>query len=126
MKYLIALTLSLGISSVNLAWAEDATTPSATDTSELDAGDDPAQALQDLCKSYVKDGTIAETELNQCLSGMTALSNPVPEPLPFMDEENEATATPSAEQANDPDPEALVKDEIVDKPDPQAEQLSVQ
>ncbi|WP_020558367.1 hypothetical protein [Thiofilum flexile] len=119
MKYAFALALSLGVSFGSLSWAVDVA--ATADSAEVDS-EDPAQALQDLCKSYIKDGTITANEYNSCLSNMTDLSESTSAPLSVTEEVDSAPS----EAANTPaDAEALVSDEIVEKPDPQAEQLSI-
>lgn len=126
MKY--ALLLALGLMSFgSLSYAEntDASTP-PSESAEVNS-EDPAQALQDLCKSYIQDGTITESEYSNCLSSMTDLTESMPEPLPFADTDTTAsdTATAETEPATPTDSETLVNDEIVEKPDPKAEQLNI-
>ena len=122
MKYALALGLGIWLGFSSLSGADETTSPSmdALETSN----EDPAQALEDLCKSYIKDGTITESEYGNCLSSMTDLSESMPEPLPLT--EAEASATSDTQPTNTPaDSEALVSDEIVENPDPQAEQLNI-
>lgn len=121
MKYTLLLALSLSLGAMQGVWAEEVAPATTEATSAATDEEDPASVLEDLCQSYVKDGTIGSTEYNQCVSGLTALSEPATlvgeEPAP---KATDTTADPAT------NPEALVKDEIVEKPDPQAEQLSVQ
>lgn len=122
MKHAFTLALIVWMGFISNSFAED-TAPAPTDLSETNS-EDPAQALQDLCKSYVQDGTITAGEYNNCISSMTDLSESMPEPLPFTGDETPAPAT--EETANTPsNSEALVSDEIVEKPDPKAEQLNI-
>ena len=111
MKYLLALLATASIITSSLAIAE----PSAESN------------MSDLCATYAaEDGISAdkkEAYIKDCLASMTDLSASIQEPQPVNAEGTETpTATPSSEKVNS-DPDQLVKSELVETPDPSAEQL---
>ena len=85
-------------------------------------------AVQDLCRTYAEEDGIASNKrpayIQECVANMTGLSDGIQsEPLPLLSEgSEEAVASPTSEQVND-DPEQLVRSELVETPDPAAEQL---
>ncbi|QLQ33382.1 MAG: hypothetical protein HZT40_19245 [Candidatus Thiothrix singaporensis] len=59
------------------------------------------------------------------MNSMTDLSEGIQEDLPLVAEDSgEAVAAPSSEQVNRNSPEKLVQGELVETPDPAAEQLN--
>jgi RecG-like helicase len=119
MKYLSALLVvaSLTASAVSFAADEVAVSEENNNT-----------ALSALCETYAVEDGIAANEkadyLKDCLSNMTDLSENVQEGLPVTaDNSSEALTTPTAEKTNH-SPETLVQNELVETPDPAAEQLS--
>ncbi|OQX02309.1 MAG: hypothetical protein BWK73_43145 [Thiothrix lacustris] len=119
MKYLSTLLViaSLTASAVSLAADEAAVSEENNNT-----------ALSALCETYAVEDGIAANEktayLKDCLSNMTDLSENVQEGLPVTAENSaEALATPTAEKTTH-SPETLVQNELVETPDPAAEQLS--
>lgn len=97
--------------------------PAVTQTATVD---DENKELNDLCNTYAQEDGIAADKkaayVKDCLKRMTDLSESMQEPLPLVSGDNAPAATPSSEQVN-ADPEKLVKSEVVDTPDPNAEQL---
>lgn len=98
--------------------------------SVAEATESNATAVHDLCNTYAKeDGIIAakhDAYVKECMASMTDLSERIQEPLPLVSEgTDESAAAPMSEQVNN-DPEQLVKSELVETPDPDAEQLDVQ
>ena len=111
MKYLLTLLATTSLFTSPFVLAENAT----------DGG------MSDLCTTYAEeDGISADKKpayIKECLASMTDLSESVQEPLPVVADGTDApSVTPSSEQVNS-DPENLVKGELVDTPDPAAEQL---
>lgn len=95
---------------------------------EQAAAENPASALAELCNTYAEeDGIAAGNKANyvkQCMASMTDLSEGMQENLPLVSEENgQAVASPSSAQVNN-NPEQLVQNELVETPDPGAEQLN--
>ncbi len=86
-----------------------------------------ASAVQDLCKTYAQEDGIQASQLDayikECMASMTDLSEAMQESLPLTaGESGEPTAAPTSEALSQ-DPEQLVKSELVETPDPAAEQL---
>ncbi len=103
------------------------TSETAAPTNQTAAAEDENKDLTELCNTYAQeDGIGADkkaTYVKDCLKSMTDLSESMQEPLPLVaGENNTPSAAPSSEQVNS-DPEKLVKSEVVDTPDPNAEQL---
>ncbi|MFN3786606.1 MAG: hypothetical protein ACK4RS_07180 [Thiothrix sp.] len=91
----------------------------AADTAPLDTQN---EALVDLCKAYAQEDGIATGQqaryLQDCLANLSALSEQVQNSTPRTDVPLlSAVVTKSS-------PETLVQNELVDKPDPSAEELS--
>lgn len=87
-------------------------------------------AVNDLCNTYAKEDGVTSTKrdayIKECMASMTDLSERVQEQLPLVSEgSDESAVAPMSEQVNN-DPEQLVKSELVEIPDPDAEQLDVQ
>jgi hypothetical protein len=118
-QVLIALAIT-GILAVAPVWAEDAAT-SSTDS------ENNTSAVASLCSTYAQeDGIEANKQaayIQECLKNMTNLSESVQEDVPLVaDTTNEPVAAPSSEKVNS-NPEQLVQGELVEIPDPTAEQL---
>ncbi|MEB4593534.1 hypothetical protein VSS37_21330 [Candidatus Thiothrix sp. Deng01] len=128
MKYLTALLVMAGMMIHPMVLADDAVSMQQS----ADAGtatESNASAVADLCNTYAKeDGVAADKKagyLNACLNSMTDLSEGIQEDLPLVAEDSgEAVAAPSSEQVNRNSPEKLVQGELVETPDPAAEQLN--
>lgn len=124
MKHCLTLLALAGILIAPAAFAEE----------EADVKEDVAAlaesndaALNDLCSTYADEDGIETAKraayIKECMTSMTGLSDNMQEPLPLVSEgTDEAVATPMSEQVNN-DPEQLVKSELVETPDPAAEQL---
>ena len=111
MKHLLALLVTTSIVMSSTAFAE----PGADGN------------VSALCATYAtEDGISADKKdayIKECVASMTDLSESIQEPLPVVAEGTDTpTATPSSEQVNS-DPDQLVKSELVETPDPSAEQL---
>ncbi len=124
MKYSISLLLLASMAGASVVYAQE---PAKSAVQVSAAAEDDSKALADLCNTYAsEDGVSADKKasyIKECLNSMTDLSEAVQEPLPLVAEENNApAAAPSSEQVNS-DPEKLVKNELVETPDPNAEQL---
>lgn len=86
-----------------------------------------ASAVQSLCKTYAQEDSIGTGQLDayikECMASMTDLSEAMQESLPLTaGESGEPAAAPTSEALSQ-DPEQLVKSELVETPDPEAEQL---
>lgn len=127
MKYLLSVLLATtSLLASPLMQAEEAA-PAAAPNGEA-AAENPVSALSELCNTYAEeDGVAADRKasyLKECMASMTDLSDGMQEGLPLVSEENgQAVAAPSSEQVNS-SPEKLVQNELVETPDPTAEQLS--
>ena len=101
------------------------TTPAAAVTTP--AVDETNTAVSSLCSSYADEDKVPASGkaayIAKCMKGMTDLSEGIKETVPLVTENTEEpAAAPSSEKVNS-DPEQLVKGEIVEIPDPTAEQL---
>lgn len=80
-------------------------------------------ALVELCQSYAQEDGIAASQqasyLKDCLARMSGLSEQVQSSTPSSSE-----PTPSVAADTKNSPEMLVQNELVEKPDPSAEELS--
>jgi hypothetical protein len=117
MKYLSTLLVITSLTASTVSFAADAPVSEENNNTALSA----------LCNTYADEDGIAANEkaayLKDCLSNMTDLSENVQEGLPMTAENNgEALATPTAEKHTN-SPETLVQNELVETPDPTAEQL---
>ena len=95
------------------------TTPAVDETNNA--------AVSSLCSSYADEDKVPASGkaayIAKCMKGMTDLSEGIKETVPLVTENTEEpAAAPSSEKVNS-DPEQLVKGEIVEIPDPTAEQL---
>lgn len=118
MKYLTLLLTIATLSVTQNLFADD--TPVAEETNNT--------ALTELCNTYAEEDGIANGKktayLEECKNSMTDLSESMQEDLPVTSEETgEVLATPSSEQIHNT-PEKLVQNELVETPDPDAEQLN--
>ncbi|HRJ54463.1 MAG TPA: hypothetical protein PLE99_17005 [Candidatus Thiothrix moscowensis] len=125
MKHYLSLLAVAGILFAPLALAEKETV--APQNTATEAGESNSSAVADLCKTYaIEDGIAAAKQaayINDCMASMTDLSGGVQEPIPLVAEgTGEPVAAPASEKVNS-DPEQLVKSELVETPDPTAEQL---
>lgn len=81
-------------------------------------------ALVELCQSYAQEDGIAASQqasyLKECLASMSGLSEQVQSSTPSSSGE----PTPSVAVDTKNSPEMLVQNELVEKPDPSAEELS--
>lgn len=107
--------------------AEDVKNTSSATASNVD---NSSSAVADLCNTYADEDGIAASErpayISKCLKGMTDLSEGMREGVPLVaDATEEAVAAPSSTAVNS-DPEQLIKNELVEIPDPAAEQLDAQ
>lgn len=111
-QHLIAVMAFYGCS-LSVAWAE-----------EVD-NDKGSKAITELCASYAKEDGIPTAEqasyIKQCLADMTGLSASLQKgiPTPTAAETGSGTAVKTPRT-----PEALVQNELVEVPDPNAEQLT--
>lgn len=108
-----AIRLFLGVISITAAPLYAAETASH---------DTQNSALVELCKAYAQEDGIATSQqasyLKECLAGLSELSEQVQSSTPS------AEATPSVIADTKNSPEMLVQNELVEKPDPSAEELS--
>lgn len=129
MKYLSALLAITCVMAHPMVRGEDATVadPQVAETRTTSESHD--SALADLCATYAEEDGIAADKkaayVNECLNSMTDLSEGVQEGLPLVAEAGEGgpAIAPSSAQANST-PEKLVQSELVETPDPSAEQLN--
>lgn len=108
-------------------WAEDAKNTVPAVAGNVDSS---SSAVADLCNTYADEEGVAAGErptyISKCLKGMTDLSEGMQEGVPLVaDVTEEAVAAPSSIAVNS-DPEQLIKNELVEIPDPAAEQLDAQ
>lgn len=120
-RLLFGLSL-VAFAALPLAFAED--TPLKTTAGSAESDTAP---VADLCKTYAEENEIAtakkDTYIAECMDSMTDLSESMQETLPLLIENsNEPAVTPTAEKIHQ-DPEQLVQNELVETPDPGAEQL---
>jgi hypothetical protein len=120
MKQFLTTLAIAGILAVAPAWADDAA------ASNTESGSN-ASAVASLCSTYAEEDGIAAAKkdayIQECLKNMTDLSEGVQETVPLVaDTTEEPLAAPTSEKVNS-DPEQLVKSELVEIPDPTAEQL---
>lgn len=116
MKYPLILLTLIGISTSPIIHAEDS------------APENNNAALTDLCNTYAEEDGISASKkaayLQECLSNMTDLTDSMQEDLPLVAaEETPELAEPATKPVNNA-PEKLVQNELVETPDPSAEQLS--
>ena len=116
MKYKLILLALLGISTGPIIHAEDS------------APENNNAALTELCNTYAEEDGISASKksayLQECLSNMTDLTDSMQEELPLVAaEETPELAEPATKPVNNT-PEKLVQNELVETPDPSAEQLS--
>lgn len=102
-------------------WAEDAA------SGQKLTNENNSLVLSGLCTTYAEEDGIAADKKNgyvaDCLNNMTDLSEAMQEDMPLLSEETgEAAASPASSQVNN-SPEKLVQNELVETPDPAAEQL---
>jgi hypothetical protein len=126
MKYLFSLLVMTSITTSPAILAEEAApAPAATEIAASDENNN--SSLAELCSTYAEEDGIAASKkaayIQDCMSNMTDLSESMQEGLPLMsDEAGETVAAPSSGQVNTP--EKLVQNELVETPDPAAEQLT--
>jgi hypothetical protein len=127
MKYPILYLLLTGMMAASTAFAEGtAKDPAAADTSPATT-ENSDSAVAGLCDTYAEEDHIADDKkaayLKDCMNSMTDLSEGMQETVPLVaDETDQPVAAPSSEKVNQ-DPDQLVKSELVETPDPTAEQL---
>lgn len=116
MKYTLFLLTLIGFSTGGVLHAED-TTAENNDT-----------ALTELCNTYAEeDGIIASKKsayLQKCLKSMSDLTESMQENLPLAADQENSEEHPQAAASVVNTPEKLVQSELVETPDPSAEQLS--
>ncbi|QQZ29108.1 hypothetical protein HMY34_10225 [Thiothrix subterranea] len=116
MKYPLILLTLLGISTSATLHAEDS------------AAENNNAALTELCNTYAEEDGISDGKksayLQECLSNMTDLTESIQEDLPLAAAEETPELTESATKPVNNTPEKLVQNELVETPDPSAEQLS--
>lgn len=127
MKHSILYLMLTGIMAASPAFAEDAVKAPAGAEASPTSSEGSDSAVSELCSTYAdEDGIAADKKaayIKDCMNSMTDLSEGMQETVPLVaDETNEPVAAPSSEQVNK-DPEQLVKSELVETPDPTAEQL---
>lgn len=127
MKYLFLLltVATMALSPAVLAEEASPSQPSVETGAVSESND---TALADLCNTYAEEDNVAADKkaayLKECMTSMTDLSEGMQEGLPLAsDETGEAVAAPSSAQVNS-SPDLLVQSELVETPDPAAEQLS--
>jgi hypothetical protein len=118
MKYLSTLLAIASLTASTVSFATDAPVVSEESNNT---------ALSALCNTYADEDGIAANEkaayLKDCLSNMTDLSENVQEGLPVTAENNGETLVLSTAEKHTNSPETLVQNELVETPDPAAEQL---
>ncbi|OQX10181.1 MAG: hypothetical protein BWK73_20935 [Thiothrix lacustris] len=116
MKYPLILLTLLGIST------------SATLHAEESAPENNNAALTELCNTYAEEDGISASKksayLQECLSNMTDLTESIQEALPVAAAQATPELTEPASKPVNNTPEKLVQNELVETPDPSAEQLS--
>jgi hypothetical protein len=127
MKYLSTLLVVASLTASTTILADDTSTTSAT-SAPVAAEENNNSAITELCNTYAQEDGITESKksayLKKCMASMTDLSESMQENLPATSETTgEVVAVPSSEQVNN-SPENLVQNELVETPDPAAEQLS--
>jgi hypothetical protein len=117
MKYLSTLLVIASLTASTVSFATDASVSEENNNTALSA----------LCNTYADEDGIAANEkaayLKDCLSNMTDLSENVQEGLPVTAENNGETLALSTAEKHTNSPETLVQNELVETPDPTAEQL---
>ncbi|WMP19255.1 hypothetical protein [Thiothrix lacustris] len=126
MKYLTLLLTIATLSVTQNLFADDTTVEHAPTTPVVEETN--SAALTELCSTYAEEDGITDSKkpayLAECKNNMTDLSENMQEDLPVVSEETgEVLATPSSEQLQNT-PEKLVQNELVETPDPNAEQLN--
>jgi hypothetical protein len=127
MKYPILYLLLTGIMAASTAFAEDTTKNTVAADASPATSENSDAAVSGLCNTYAEEDHISADKkaayLKDCMNSMTDLSEGMKEDVPLVaDETNAPVASPASEQVNQ-DPEQLVKSELVETPDPTAEQL---
>lgn len=116
MKYPLILLTLIGISTSPIIHAEDS------------APENNKAALAELCNTYAEEDGISVSKkaayLQECLSNMTDLTDSMQEGLPLVATEETPELAESAAKPVNNTPEKLVQNELVETPDPSAEQLS--
>lgn len=130
MKYLPTLLTLATLSISPTLLAGEADTAPTTNTTSVIAEENNNSALTELCNTYAKEDGLTESKkaayLKECMSNMTDLSENMQEDLPVTSAETgEVLATPASEHLNS-SPEKLVQNELVESPDPAAEQLTAE
>ncbi|SEA91278.1 hypothetical protein SAMN05660964_02800 [Thiothrix caldifontis] len=116
MKYLLTLLSLTGLYVSPVIAAEESVT------------ENNHSALTELCNTYAEEDGITTGKkaayIQECLNNMTDLSESIQEELPLSTEEvTEDPATAPAASVSST-PEKLVQNELVETPDPTAEQLN--
>ncbi|UJS25108.1 hypothetical protein [Thiothrix winogradskyi] len=116
MKYPLILLTLIGIGTSPLIHAEDS------------APENNNAALTELCNTYAEEDGISASKkaayLQECLSNMSDLTDSMQEDLPLAADETSTESTAAAVPPVNNSPEQLVQNELVETPDPSAEQLS--
>jgi len=125
MKHVLAW-LALGAAlAMPCSWAADAAAVAVAAVTPSTESDN--SAITSLCKTYASDDKVAasmtDTYVKKCVASMTDLSDTTQAALPLVGEDGSPAATPESAKVTS-SPEQLVKGEIVETPDPTAEQLS--
>jgi hypothetical protein len=129
MKHILIAVAAISMSMPLVVHAEEKKEPVAkAETPEV--AESTTSTLTDLCNAYAQEDDIAESAkaiyVSKCLERMTDLSETIQETVPLVaDVTEEPVAAPTSEVVNS-DPEQLVKGELVETPDPSAEQLSAE
>lgn len=127
MKHILIALAVIGMSMAVVAQAKDTKVPVAN-TVTPEVTENTTSNLAALCNTYAEEDGIAESAkaeyVRKCLKRMTDLSETIQESIPLVgDVTEEPLAAPTSEVVNS-ELEQLIKSELVETPDPQAEQLS--
>jgi hypothetical protein len=129
MKHILIAVAAISMSMAVVVHAEENKAPDAkAEASEV--AENTTSTMTDLCNTYAQEDGISESAkaayVSKCLERMTDLSETIQETVPLVaDVTEEPVAAPTSEVVNS-DPEQLVKGELVETPDPSAEQLSAE
>ena len=129
MKHILIAIAAISMSMAAVVQAEENKAPVASAVAP-EVAENTTSNMTDLCNTYAEEDGIAESAkaayVSKCLERMTDLSESIQESVPLVaDVTEEPLAAPTSETVNS-DPEQLVKGELVEIPDPGAEQLSAE
>ena len=130
MKHILIAVAAISMSMTAVVQAEDNKNAPVADAVTSEMAENTTSTMTDLCNTYAQEDGISESAkaayVSKCLTRMTDLSESIQESVPLVaDVTEEPLAAPTSEAINS-DPEQLIKSELVETPDPSAEQLSAE